>query len=174
MWAAVLHQINKLLGQEQRRPPEPAGVKERPTCLPHAPAQPGERLFPRGLSSHLRGAEGTCHRGAAQTVTCAISPLSRASRQPWEPPLNPSFLQTLVPSELPSGLTNLLLQVGGPGCGHGIGIDAISEAPALASFPRSSPLLPPPRCLGLIKTFYPPGPSLRVTRDDFQGLENNI
>lgn len=49
---------------------------------------------------------------------------------------------TLVPSELPSGLTNLLLQVGSPGCGHGIGIDAISEAPALASFPRSSPLLP--------------------------------
>lgn len=121
-----------------------------------------------GLSSHLLTADGPCLRAMAQTVP------SQASRQPWEPPLNPPFLQTQLSSELRSGLTNLgqacLLRAGGLGCGHRI--DAIPKALALASgspFPGARP----PCCPGLIKTFYPLGP-LRVTRDDFQGLENNI
>lgn len=100
VWAAVLHQIHKPFGGVQNQ----QVLRSRLHACP--PPLPGLEKDSPGLSGRLPTAEGICFRGKAQTVTCAHSPPSQTSRQPWESPLNPPFPQTQVLSELWSGPAN--------------------------------------------------------------------
>ena len=168
-WAAVLHQINKPLGQAQRRPPEPAGVKKPPTARPMPP--PTVEKDPSPRAERPPTADRVCLRGMAQTVPCPRHPCSLGNILSIHPFFKPRCLQSSGLGLQTSARSWVcVLQAGGLDCCHHI--DAIPMAPALASgspFPVAYSLC----CPGLIKTFYALGP-LRVTRDDFQGLENNI